>query len=230
MPKSRAKKKTKLATAEMSTAEAAVATLIAHGLDTIYALPGVHNDHLFDAFQRAGDSVLLLGAGGSGASIGGEADALAGSEYLELAHDRVAGRPRIDLELERRLQQVCLQAARAGLLASAHDCAEGGLAVALAECCLLGDLGFDGAALSVSGRRDAALFGEVQSRIVVSVRPEAEVPLLALAKAGGVPVLRLGRVAADRFTLADLIDLSLADLRERYEGALPAALGAVTGV
>ncbi|HEY6861728.1 MAG TPA: thiamine pyrophosphate-dependent enzyme [Pseudolabrys sp.] len=60
MPKSRAKKKTKPATAEMSTAEAAVATLIAHGLDTIYALPGVHNDHLFDAFQRAGDYLRVI--------------------------------------------------------------------------------------------------------------------------------------------------------------------------
>jgi acetolactate synthase I/II/III large subunit len=60
MPKSRAKKKTKPATAEMSTAEAAVATLIAHGLDTIYALPGVHNDYLFDAFQRAGDYLRVI--------------------------------------------------------------------------------------------------------------------------------------------------------------------------
>ncbi|MGB9041353.1 MAG: thiamine pyrophosphate-binding protein, partial [Pseudolabrys sp.] len=60
MPKSRAKKRTKPAAAEMSTAEAAVATLIAHGLDTIYALPGVHNDHLFDACQRAGDYLRVI--------------------------------------------------------------------------------------------------------------------------------------------------------------------------
>ena len=60
MPKSRARKNTKPAVAEMSTAEAAVATLIAHGLDTVYALPGVHNDHLFDAFQRAGDYLRVV--------------------------------------------------------------------------------------------------------------------------------------------------------------------------
>ena len=60
MPKSRAKKKTSPVTAEMSTAEAAVATLLAHGIDTIYALPGVHNDHLFDAFQRAGDHLRVI--------------------------------------------------------------------------------------------------------------------------------------------------------------------------
>src|SRR5947207_2940153 len=60
MPKSRARKNTKPAVAEMSTAEAAVATLIAHGLDTVYALPGVHNDHLFDAFQPAGDHFRVV--------------------------------------------------------------------------------------------------------------------------------------------------------------------------
>ncbi len=60
MPKSKRPKKAKPAIAEMSTGEATVATLIAHGLDTVYALPGVHNDHLFDAFQRAGDSLRVI--------------------------------------------------------------------------------------------------------------------------------------------------------------------------
>ncbi|MGA8957438.1 MAG: thiamine pyrophosphate-binding protein, partial [Pseudolabrys sp.] len=64
MPKAKAKprpeKTKKPAGADMSTAEAAVATLIGHGLDTIYALPGIHNDHLFDAFQRAGDRLRLV--------------------------------------------------------------------------------------------------------------------------------------------------------------------------
>ena len=62
MPKAKAKAKAKdrPAAADMSTAEAAVATLIGHGLDTIYALPGIHNDHLFDAFQRAGDTLRLV--------------------------------------------------------------------------------------------------------------------------------------------------------------------------
>src|SRR6185295_7683580 len=62
MPKSARKKKAKSATVEMSTAEAAVATLIGHGLDTVYALPGVHNDHLFDAFHRAGEFLRVVHA------------------------------------------------------------------------------------------------------------------------------------------------------------------------
>src|SRR5664280_3277506 len=60
MPKSKRSKQAKPAAVDMSTAEAAVATLIAHGLDTVYALPGVHNDHLFDAFQRAGDQLRVV--------------------------------------------------------------------------------------------------------------------------------------------------------------------------
>src|SRR5450759_508913 len=60
MPKSKRLKRAKPAVSEMSTGEAAVATLIAHGLDTVYALPGVHNDHLFDAFQRAGDQLRVV--------------------------------------------------------------------------------------------------------------------------------------------------------------------------
>src|SRR4029453_15184676 len=60
MPKSRAQKKTRSSVADMTTAEAVVATLIGHGLDTVYALPGVHNDHLFDAFHRAGEFLRVL--------------------------------------------------------------------------------------------------------------------------------------------------------------------------
>ncbi|MGH6683570.1 MAG: thiamine pyrophosphate-binding protein, partial [Pseudolabrys sp.] len=60
MPKSKRAKKAKLRTVEMSTGEATVATLIAHGFNTVYALPGVHNDHLFDAFQRAGDALRVV--------------------------------------------------------------------------------------------------------------------------------------------------------------------------
>ena len=60
MSKSARKKKAKSATVEMTTAEAAVATLIGHGLDTVYALPGVHNDHLFDAFHRAGEFLRVV--------------------------------------------------------------------------------------------------------------------------------------------------------------------------
>ncbi len=83
------------------------------------------------AFQAAGDEVFLLGAG-----LEAAAATLAGSEYLREVHGLVAGRPQIDLELEAGVQRACLEAIRGGLLHSAHDCSHGGLAVALAECCI----------------------------------------------------------------------------------------------
>ena len=87
-------------------------------------------------------------------------------------HGLVAGRPYIHLEVELAVQRSCRRAIRSGLLKSAHDCSDGGLAVALAECCIAGAVGFRGSG-GISGRWDAALFGERQSRIVVSLAPEA---------------------------------------------------------
>jgi phosphoribosylformylglycinamidine synthase len=69
---------------------------------------------------------------------------LAGSEYLSVIHGLVAGRPTIDLSVERRVQEVCRRTINEKVVASAHDCSDGGLAVALAECSILGDVGFNG--------------------------------------------------------------------------------------
>ncbi|MGE5578198.1 MAG: AIR synthase related protein, partial [Syntrophothermus sp.] len=137
------------------------------------------------AFKSEGDRVILLGPAG---------EELGGSEYLKQAHGVVAGRPpALDLDMEKRVQQLCLAAIRKGLLNSAHDCAEGGLAVALAECCIGGNIGVS-VRLPYWERADAALFGESQSRIVVSVPPEKLHELRDLAEEHRVPVLPLGRV------------------------------------
>ena len=172
-------------------------------------------------FQAEGDQVFLLGAD----ALRGEPAGLAGSELLKLLHDGlVAGQPRIDLALEVRVQRFCLEAAGRGLLASAHDCSRGGLAVALAECCFESGLGLDAPAVAVEGRVDAALFGEAPSRIVVSTR-DGET-LAALALEHDVPLARLGRVGGDRLALGGHVDVAIADLRRVYEEGLPQALGA----
>ena len=172
------------------------------------------------AFQREGVDVLLLGV----ASLRGDANDLAGSEYLKLFHDGlVAGRPRIDLDLEVRVQRLVLAAARAGLLSSAHDCSRGGLAVALAESCIAGDAGVDASAVAIEGRLDAALFGEAPSRIVVSTADAAAIE--RLAREHDVPFARLGRVAGVRLRIGAQADVPVADLRAEYEGGLPRALG-----
>ncbi|MEX1254212.1 MAG: phosphoribosylformylglycinamidine synthase subunit PurL [Dehalococcoidia bacterium] len=172
------------------------------------------------AFQRNGDEVFLIGA-----MLTGDATSLAGSEYAKVTHDGlVAGRPRIDLDLEVRVQRLCLEAAHRGLLASAHDCSRGGLAVALAECCTEGSHGIDASGAAIDGRMDAALFGEGPSRIVVSTPQSAA--LQALARERDVPCVRLGVVGGERLTLGPYLDLAVEDLRAAYEGGLPAALDA----
>ena len=147
-------------------------------------------------FPDDGLAVMLLGPGLGSAS----SHDLAGSEYLNVMHGMTAGQPRIDLDLERRVQETCREGIMQGLVLSAHDCSDGGLAVALAESCILGEVGFRGI-LDAAARWDAALFGEMQSRIVVTVERNKAHLLENLARSQGVPLLSLGRTGGDRFAL-----------------------------
>ena len=171
------------------------------------------------AFRDVGDVVVLLGA----AAVEGEPALLAGSEVLELAHGMVAGRPAIDLDLEARVQRCCLQLIREGLLRSAHDSSEGGLAVTVAESAILGGLGFNGA-LAPEGRWDAALFGESPSRIVVSLSEADLAQVERVCREERVPSTVLGTVEGDRFTVPGLVDLPLADLDDAWRHGLERAL------
>jgi phosphoribosylformylglycinamidine synthase len=149
-------------------------------------------------FRSSGARVVLLGENR------GE---LGGSEYLARLHDTVAGPPpELDLAREQALQRVVVGAIRQGLLESAHDCSEGGLAIALAECCF--DTTF-GVTADIAGvaevhdtfRVNATLFGESASRIVVSVREERLQELFALARESNVPMTVLGSTGGSRITL-----------------------------
>ncbi len=168
---------------------------------------------------RPGDELWLLGPGPSLPP-----DALAGSEYLKVVHGLVAGRPRIDLDLEARVQRAALEAMGAGLVRCSHDCADGGLAVALAELCLREGLGLLAPEWRSGGRLDAALFGEAQSRLLLACPAGAGERLAAIAGSHGVPLVRLGVLQGDRFVLGGRIDLPLSSLRSAYEGGLEAAL------
>ncbi len=192
-------------------------------------LPDVER-HLTIA-PRVGDTLVLVGA-----PLRQEAATLAGSEYLVRVHGRLSGRPRIDLEHERSVQRLVLDAHERGLLTAAHDLSEGGLAVALAECLLAAGSGpaAPGAGLvrapgtDLGVRLDAALFGEAPSRLLVGVADgEALAALLDLARVAGVPAAPLGEVVAEeepRLRIGPL-DVSCASLRDAYEGGLPRALG-----
>jgi phosphoribosylformylglycinamidine synthase II len=183
-------------------------------------------------FQAPDEAVYLIGAGSQLMAdadmdtyvLAGSPSALAGSEYLREVHGLVAGRPSIDLSLEARLQQALAQGAARGLLRSAHDCSHGGLAVTLAECCLRHRAGFSVSQLPIEGRLDAAMFGETQSRVVVSCRRASASELEALLRSLSVPFAPIGGTGGDRLRLAGHLDLSLDDLEAAYEGGLERAL------
>ena len=136
----------------------------------------------------------------------------------------MAGKPVLDLDVEARVQHACLRAVRDGVVSSAHDCSDGGLAVALGEASVAGEIGFHGE-FEVSGRWDAALFGEGQSRIVVSAPPERLADLARIAAEEGVPWLRLGVTGGERFRLGDLVDLPLEEVAHALRDGLEEALG-----
>ncbi|MCC6727827.1 MAG: phosphoribosylformylglycinamidine synthase subunit PurL [Chthonomonadales bacterium] len=180
------------------------------------------------AFRDEGDSLVLLRADDD--PTGG----LGGSEYLARVHKVEAGRPpAIDLAAEKRLHECVREAVARGLLVSAHDCSDGGLAVCLAECCIPEGLG-----AAVLLRYDdfgtlppaAMLFGEAQSRVLVSVRTEKQVRQLEkLAEECGVRSLWIGTVGGDRLRITaegeDLVSEAVADLAEAHASAIPRAMG-----
>jgi phosphoribosylformylglycinamidine synthase subunit PurL len=150
-------------------------------------------------FRADGDVVILLGENY------GE---LGGSEYLQVAHGMIRGvPPRLDLAREAALQRLLVSAARAGLVSSAHDCAEGGLAVTLAECCFDAGLGVEVNIPEVAGATAGladiqALFGESASRVVLSTTPAHAQAVLALAAQEAVPASVVGRVGGSRIRLS----------------------------
>ncbi len=164
------------------------------------------------SFRQEGDLVYLLGETG---------EDLGGSEMLAVVHGRVAGRPpRLDLEAERRLHALLAEGAARGVLLSAHDLSDGGLATALAECCFAGEEPGLGARLElVSGLRpDVLLFSESPSRAVVTTREELR--MAELARRHGVRWARLGTVGGERLTLTSsgkgLVDAAVADLHQAW--------------
>ncbi len=169
-------------------------------------------------FQVTGAVVMLLGAPGG---------ALGGSEYLKVMHGLVRGvPPALDLDAERALQQLVADLATVGRLRSAHDCSDGGLAVALAECAFESDgIGFDVTVpAGDAGGVAAALYGEAASQVVVSVR-EADVDAVQeQAEAAGVPVHVLGRTGGARLRMKidgePAVDVALADAEQRWSSGL----------
>ena len=196
----------------------------------IVGMVGVIDDvdkHVTQDFKNEGDAIALLG----------KADGnLSGSEYLYLIHKQKKGDPRIDIDLEKNLQKAALEAIESGIVNSAHDCSEGGLAVTLAESCVTNSNKPLGArietdALKKAGlRTDEILFGETPSRVVVSINKDNVGALSAIAKKYSVPCHVLGNVGGTSLVVHDggkaAIDLPLQKLSDAWRNAIPSRIGA----
>jgi phosphoribosylformylglycinamidine synthase II len=172
------------------------------------------NRHCTSGFKNEGDIVFLLG------SPKADDVSLSGSEYLKIVHNLVMGNLFIDLELEKRLHQCCIELIKQGVINSAHDCSEGGLLVCLAESCLASGIGFVSQSWRTEGRLDTALFGEAQSRIIVSVTPNLVTKLEKIASKWQMPVTGLGAVGGKRLMIKDYVNVTLEKMEKAWLNTL----------
>lgn len=167
-------------------------------------------------FKNDGDFIMLLGA------LKGE---LGGSEYLKVIHDIVGGdAPDIDLTFEKRVYQATLEAIHKGIVSSATDVSDGGLAVALAESCITNPEKPVGASIYISRklRNDELFFGESQSVIVLSINEKYLLDMERIASKNIIPCITIGRVKDNgRLKINEIIDLPLTDIKKAYTETIP---------
>ncbi|MGH7492598.1 MAG: phosphoribosylformylglycinamidine synthase subunit PurL [bacterium] len=165
-------------------------------------------------FKQAGDEIALLGT---------NLEEIGGSEYLKTIHGKIAGDcPLLDLSRERVVQAACLQMIQERLLHSAHDVADGGLAVALAESCIMDEEHPLGAEITLPqySRADFALFGESQSMVIVSYAGSQRARIQGICEQHKVPLTVLGKTINGDLRLAGLVEIASSKLAEAYYGAI----------
>ena len=172
------------------------------------------NRHATPAFKRERDWVVL---------ILNFPVLIAGSDYLEIVHGKVRGRPeKPDLAREREHADFVRRLIADGLVDTAHDVSGGGLTVALAEMALAGGIGMEFQEKEIeprfgNGRKDLGLFGEAGAQHVISVQEERWDEVQDALVRAHVPYDDIGRTGGDRLVIPGLIDLSLSDLESAYE-------------
>jgi phosphoribosylformylglycinamidine synthase len=182
-------------------------------------------------FKASGDLIALLGVAKDDLSISEYAATIEGLTTLEMIQRGSV--PALDLELEKSVQETCLRAAESGLLRSAHDCSDGGLAVALAECCF-SSLNREavGAEVDLAGTLPlrARLFSESPSRIIVSFGEESLRQVEEIAARTGCPLTILGRTGGNNLSIKadgeEVVNLSVAELESAWRNSLASRLGA----
>jgi len=188
----------------------------------VIGMVGLINDvsHITTSwFKNDGDFIMMLG------TIKGE---LGGSEYLKLVHNLVAGdAPTIDLPFEKRVHNACLEAIRKGIVNSATDISDGGLAVAIAEACISNPDKPIGASIYISRklRNDVLFFGESQSVIILTINENRLLEMERIASKNIIPCVTIGRVKDNgRLRMNRIIDVSLDEIKTVYTNAIPDAM------
>lgn len=156
--------------------------------------------------------------------VGDDLEELGGSEYLKVVHNKVAGdSPKLDLEVEKKLQDSVLEAIRKGLVNSAHDVSEGGIICAIAECCIINETKPVGASVKipVKTREDFSFFSESQSRIILSVSEKNREEFEKLFGGNNQSCRLLGKTGGDKYSVNDKMEFELNTLSDIYFNTIP---------
>ncbi len=165
-------------------------------------------------FKDEGDLVYLIGE---------NKEELGASEYIHTMFNKNTGPvPELDLHFEKSVQDTLLGAIKSGIIKSAHDCADGGLAVSLAECCITNKEDAIGAEIHIDEERraDCLLCGETQSRIIVSVDKNDGEKLVELCVKNNIPISAIGKVGGDNLSINDIVNLPLSDIIPAFYDSL----------
>ena len=176
----------------------------------------LENHRMTPGFKEEGDSIFYIGA---------ERTGLGGSEYLSTLFDLTTGdAPEIDLEFEAGLQQALLESIRKGLISSAHDLSDGGLAIALAEKAIFSGIGANVDISELGEKLHEVLYSEAQSGVVISSSKEKAGAVQNHFRESGIPIYKLGETGGKSLTLKNLLSMKVDELEEIYEGVISASM------
>jgi phosphoribosylformylglycinamidine synthase len=190
---------------------------------TVYPTPVIGMLGIIDDASKAARSTFK-NDGDVIAVVGPESSEMGGSEYLKVVHDVIAGKiPRVDYRYERSLHEFLREVIMAGDLCSVHDISEGGLAVALAESCIMDEEAVHGAKIDIDSRmrKDFALFAEGGGRVVMSFAQVNRDRVFAFAKSKKLPIKEIGIVGGKMLGLNDIISVDVKELASIYYRVLP---------
>ena len=172
------------------------------------------------AFQKEGDLVYLIGE---------TRNELGGSEYLKVIHDKVGGfPPEIDLKIEKSTNEVVLNALESGYIVSAHDVSDGGLAIALAECCIIDKSNQIGITANVKCELTGhqLFFSESQSRYILSINPEHKSEFESICNSNEIIFQNIGTTGGDHLNINNKLNISLSELSNIYFNTIPEIMNA----